>query len=88
MEFGLLPNDDWLETSPSMEYTCKMSGSQCCGGSSEQQHQGLLGFNPYVDKTVNHWLPTDKKIVLSDSYLLIRKHVMFIHFLCDTKLTF
>lgn len=62
MELVALPTDDFLETSPGMEYFCRDS---CCHQNRKCAHQLDL-----VDGQPNQrWIPNEKKAVVSNSYI-------------------
>ncbi|KAL3076863.1 hypothetical protein niasHT_039643 [Heterodera trifolii] len=77
--FGVFPNDDWLETAPQMDYFCALS-SDCCGAHLEMSSvqprnsgEGILGFSPVLSAdSSRHWLPGERKIVFSNSFILFQ----------------
>ncbi|KAI3411853.1 hypothetical protein GPALN_001915 [Globodera pallida] len=80
-ELGVLPFDDWLDTAPQMDYFCGDS-SDCCGAhlerSTAQQQNfggGILGFSTvFSADSSRHWLPGERKIVFSNSFVLFQKN--------------
>lgn len=77
-ELAILPSDDWMETSPSLEWTCSMSNSGCCASHYEgsDSHQGgILSLSNFLTNDPSkQWLPNLKKIVLTDSFILFHKN--------------
>lgn len=86
IKFASLPDDDWLDTAPSMDYYC----AQSCGSSHmplslenkspnkykacHRHSEGLLGFSNLAEAT-SKWLPNAKKIVLTNSFVMLQENV-------------
>uniref|UniRef100_A0A158Q858 E3 ubiquitin-protein ligase E3D n=1 Tax=Elaeophora elaphi TaxID=1147741 RepID=A0A158Q858_9BILA len=69
-----LPEDGWLNTSPSMEYFCR----DTCGAASHSHgHHGSHSSDLIcADDVQKQWLPNEQRIVISDSYfLMLRKMI-------------
>lgn len=71
-----MPEDDWLNTSPSMEYFCR---DTCGAGSHSHRHHGAHGSDLIcADNAQKQWLPNEQRIVVSDSYFLVLRKVCFL----------
>uniref|UniRef100_A0A915PRL5 E3 ubiquitin-protein ligase E3D n=1 Tax=Setaria digitata TaxID=48799 RepID=A0A915PRL5_9BILA len=69
-----LPEDGWLNTSPSMEYFCR---DTCGGGSHSHVHHGAHASDFISSNDAQkQWLPNEERIVISDSYFLILKKMI------------
>ncbi|VDO21014.1 unnamed protein product [Brugia timori] len=70
-----LPEDGWLNTSPSMEYFCR----DTCGGATSHSH-GHHGAHSSdlicADDVQKQWLPNEQRIVISDSYFLVLRKMI------------
>lgn len=62
MEFRSVPEDDWLDTSQSMEYFCRES---CGHAHSHTAHSLDLDDG----ESRENWIPNEKKIILSHSFV-------------------
>jgi hypothetical protein len=66
-----------------MDYFCGLSGSDCCAQHLEKavhrlrHHEGILGLSGNFNcaESARHWLPTDQKIVFSNSFIFFHKNV-------------
>ncbi|VDN06254.1 unnamed protein product [Thelazia callipaeda] len=68
-----LPEDDWLDTSPSMEYFCR----DTCGGSHSHGYHNFHSSDLIsVADAQKQWLPNESTIAISDSYILVLKKMI------------
>lgn len=86
IKFGMLPEDDWLDTSPSMEYYCSCA---CSTSDPELKHLANhthynIGLLSFTSDSANKWLPDLKKIILTNSYVMFEENVR-IFILCKSK---
>ncbi|EJD75347.1 hypothetical protein, variant [Loa loa] len=74
LQLQSLPEDSWLNTSPSMEYFCR----DTCGGASHSHgHHGAHSSDLiYANDAQKQWLPNEQRIVISDSYFLVLKKMI------------
>ncbi|KAI1717103.1 HECT-like ubiquitin-conjugating enzyme (E2)-binding domain-containing protein [Ditylenchus destructor] len=75
-EYHVLPDDDWLDTSPQLDYYCAQTcgGAHASHGHSHQkgEHDGLLGFSNLAEAS-QKWLPTDERIVFTNSFVMFQE---------------
>lgn len=68
MELRAFPEDDWLDTSPSMEYFCRDS----CGHS----HVNAVHPSDLVANTdAEQWMPTRNRFFVAHSFIVLLKEV-------------
>uniref|UniRef100_A0A8R1TZP2 E3 ubiquitin-protein ligase E3D n=1 Tax=Onchocerca volvulus TaxID=6282 RepID=A0A8R1TZP2_ONCVO len=69
-----LPEDGWLNTSPSMEYFCR---DTCGAVSHSHAHHGAHSSDLIcAEDAQKQWLPNEQRIVISDSYFLVLKKMI------------
>ncbi|CAG9531777.1 unnamed protein product [Cercopithifilaria johnstoni] len=69
-----LPEDGWLNTSPSMEYFCH---DTCGAASHSHRHRGPYSSDlTCADDAQKQWLPNEKRIILSDSHFLVLRKMI------------
>ncbi|KAL4003402.1 HECT-like Ubiquitin-conjugating enzyme (E2)-binding family protein [Acanthocheilonema viteae] len=74
MELQSLPEDGWLNTSPSMEYFCR---DTCNSASHSHNHHGAHSSDLIcADDAQKQWLPNEQRIVVSDSYFLVLRKMI------------
>ncbi|VDK78525.1 unnamed protein product [Litomosoides sigmodontis] len=69
-----LPEDGWLDTSPSMEYFCR---DTCGAASHSHRHCGAHSSDLIcASDAQKQWLPNDQRIIVSDSYFLVLRKMI------------
>ncbi|VDK48991.1 unnamed protein product [Anisakis simplex] len=69
IEIGSIPEDDWLETAPSMEYFCRDS---CAHSHSNSSDPSDLTNASNRDR----WLPTNKRFILAHSFIFVLRQTL------------
>ncbi|CAI4228860.1 unnamed protein product [Auanema sp. JU1783] len=71
ISMGCLPCDDWLETTPSVDYFCRDTCGAGCDPNRHGHHRnGIESEGAHTD-----WLPTPSKIMISHSYIVLHRDI-------------